>query len=234
MELLKFGYGNAKLNKTIITFTLPAGTTCPFAKECKAWVEIKNGTRRILDGPNQKYRCYQASLEALRKVVYENAHYNFNLLKNKSENEMYKLIKESLPPGYMYRIHVGGDFFSYSYFKAWMRVIKEFPNRIFYCYTKAVRYILLFKNKLPKNFKYTCSLGGLCDDLALESKLKYVKVIYSPEEAGDLEIDHDDSHALGDKSFAVLIHGSQPKNSDANKAIQELKNRKIKFSYGRK
>ena len=115
MELLKFGYGNAKLNKTIITFTLPAGITCPFAKECKAWVEVQNGTRRIIDGPNQKYRCYQASLEALRKSVYENAHYNFNLLNGKSENDMYKLIKESLPPGYMYRIHIGGDFFSYSY-----------------------------------------------------------------------------------------------------------------------
>ena len=39
-----------------------------------------------------------------------------------------------------------------------------------------------------------------------------------------LEIDHDDTHAYkGDVSFALLIHGSQPKGSEASNALQELK-----------
>ena len=50
-----------------------------------------------------------------------------------------------------------------------------------------------------------------------------------------LEIDHDDSHAarpdLRHQSFALLIHGVQPKGSEAAKAVVKLKG---KGSYNRK
>jgi hypothetical protein len=40
------------------------------------------------------------------------------------------------------------------------------------------------------------------------------------------EIDHDDYHAaFGAESFALLIHGTQPKGSTASQALQELKRR---------
>ena len=45
--------------------------------------------------------------------------------------------------------------------------------------------------------------------------LKEAIVVYSEQEAYDLglEIDHDDTHAIKNdgKSFALLIHGTQPK-----------------------
>ena len=50
-------------------------------------------------------------------------------------------------------------------------------------------------------------------------------VVFSEEEAEQkgLEIDHDDAHALGKKSFALLLHGTQPKGSEASKALQVLR-----------
>jgi hypothetical protein len=51
-------------------------------------------------------------------------------------------------------------------------------------------------------------------------------VVYSEEEAAarGLEIDHDDSHCLGDKPFALLIHSMQRAGSKAQEAL--MRNRK--------
>ena len=67
--------------------------------------------------------------------------------------------------------------------------------------------------------------------------LKYAKVVFSEEEAAELglEIDHDDSHAYGgDKSFALLIHGTQPSDTMAAKAKNTLVASGVKHSYGRR
>jgi hypothetical protein len=51
-------------------------------------------------------------------------------------------------------------------------------------------------------------------------------VLFSIEEARelDLEIDHDDSHAYAsDKSFALLLHGKQRKETLAAKAMSSLR-----------
>jgi hypothetical protein len=50
-------------------------------------------------------------------------------------------------------------------------------------------------------------------------------VVYTEAEAAErgLEVDHDDSHCLGDKPFALLVHGSQRAGSDASKAISQRK-----------
>lgn len=52
--------------------------------------------------------------------------------------------------------------------------------------------------------------------------------MFSQAEADELglEIDHDDSHAaLPGPSFALLIHGIQPKGSEAGKAVRALRGR---------
>ncbi len=54
-------------------------------------------------------------------------------------------------------------------------------------------------------------------------------------EALGYEIDHTDELAaipeIRDESFALLIHGVQPKGSKASDAIKQLKKEKVKFSY---
>jgi hypothetical protein len=86
----------------------------------------------------------------------------------------------------------------------------------------------------------TASRGGRLDHLIDEHNLRESVVVYSEQEADDLGlvIDHDDSHAAIPcnryNSFALLIHGQQPKGSKASEAIKELKKNKVKFSYSKK
>ena len=53
-----------------------------------------------------------------------------------------------------------------------------------------------------------------------------------------LEIDHDDSHAarpsMRHQDFALLVHGTQPKGSEAADALKLLKKNKVRHSYSRK
>ena len=51
-EFLKLGNGNAKLDTAIGIFDLPAGHTCPFAKDCLARVNYKTG--KLIRGEEAK------------------------------------------------------------------------------------------------------------------------------------------------------------------------------------
>ena len=117
-----------------------------------------------------------------------------------------------------------------------------YPDRLFYAYTKSLQYWLKYKEwteHLP-NFILTASRGGRDDHLIAEHNLRESVVVFSEEEAynGGLEIDHDDSHAarpdLAQNNFALLIHGVQPKGSEASEALKILKRDKVKHSYSRK
>src|SRR5262249_36510407 len=113
---LKFGQGNAKLDKAIFTFSLPAGHSCPFAHACRSRAERESG--KIVDGPATAFRCYAASMEARLTTVRDARWHNFQLLRAcKTEHEMASLILDSLTPfaGYV-RVHDSGDFFSQQYF----------------------------------------------------------------------------------------------------------------------
>ena len=82
----------------------------------------------------------------------------------------------------------------------------------------------------------TASYGGSTDQLIDSEQLRSTKVVFSAAEAADLglENDHDDSHAarpsLQDQDFALLIHGTQPKGTEAAEALKALKG---KGSYSR-
>ena len=72
----------------------------------------------------------------------------------------------------------------------------------------------------------TASRGGKYDDLIDLHAWKEAIVVFSEEEAEelDLEIDHDDSHAaFGAEDFALLIHGTQPAGSAASEALKVIK-----------
>lgn len=231
---LFFGKGNAKLGKTIHTFSLPAGHSCPFADECLSKADKTTG--KVKDGPRMKFRCFAASQETMWTSVRNSRWHNYNLLRKLQLPAMARLIQESLPAkAEIIRVHVSGDFFTSVYFKAWMEVAGDNPNIIFYAYTKCTSYMVKYKDLVPENFILTASYGGRNDHLIVEHKLKSAKVVFSEKEAKDLnlEIDHDDSHAYnGMKSFALLLHGMQPKDSPAATALKEMNKAGIKYSYG--
>lgn len=236
-NLLSFGKGNAKLDKTILTFSLPAGKTCPFAKDCKA--EVKNG--KISVGKDAKYRCFAATSEVAFPSVLKSRTNNLKLLLNaKTTYAMFELIKQSLIKKKFdkVRIHVSGDFFSEDYLKAWIEVANYFSDKIFYAYTKSVRYVLKQRNNIPKNLVITCSLGGIDDTLVIKNKLKRVKVYFHPDEAekDGNKIDHDDSLAIDPnvEEFGLLLHGIQAKGTNAAKALSRMRSENIDYSYHKK
>lgn len=229
--MLKFGRGNAKLDalekvtgKKVFTFSLLSGFTCPYAKDCLSKAVIdSNGKRHIKDGPDTQFRCFSASQEVLFTNVYKQRAENFKQLRECKEREpMVQLIQSSLPKkAGIIRIHVGGDFFNQDYFDAWMIVANDNPDKIFYAYTKSLHFWVnrLSQLKAVKNYVLTASFGGRLDYLIDAYKLRYAKVVFSRSEAKQLKlpIDHDDSHAalpkLWNKSFALLLHGVQPKEA---------------------
>ena len=240
MDKLKFGDPNAKLKKMIKkvglvlkTFTLPAGHTCPAAKDCFSRADRETG--KVTDGPDTVFRCFMASAEArspsLRKLVWHNLELIKEALKRDAqagfENMPHtsQLINKSLPKKFdIMRVHVGGDYFNVKYLQAWIEVAKRNPDKVFYSYSKSLH---LFKQfALPENLVLTASRGGKHDDLIDLHGWKEALVVYSEEEAAErgLEIDHDDTHAaFGEDNFALLIHGTQPAGSMASQALQAIK-----------
>jgi len=240
MDKLKFGDPNAKLKKMIKkvglvlkTFTLPAGHTCPAAKDCFSRADRETG--KVTDGPDTVFRCFMASAEArspsLRKLVWHNLELIKEALKRDAqagfENMPHtsQLINKSLPEKFdIMRVHVGGDYFNKEYLQAWIEVAKLNPDKVFYSYSKSLH---LFKQfALPENLVLTASRGGKHDDLIDLHGWKEALVVYSEEEAAErgLEIDHDDTHAaFGEDNFALLIHGTQPAGSMASQALQAIK-----------
>lgn len=230
---LKFGNANSKLEKLqnllqekVVTFSLPSGFACPGALDCLAFANRHNG--KITDGKETKFRCFQASGEALYPSLRNMVWHNFELLKNCADSAaMANLIQGSLPKFFkVCRVHIGGDFFSQNYFDAWLVVARTNPSKIFYAYTKSLNFWLYRLKDIPANFVLTASRGGKFDHLIDQHNLKCAEVVFSEQEANvkNLEIDHDDSHAaMGTKSFALLIHGTQPAGSNAAKALKILK-----------
>lgn len=236
MDTLKFGKGNSKLGKETFTFSLPAGFTCPGASECLAFAHPDYGT--IKDGPEQRFRCFSASTENLYASVRESRHRNLRLLQlNREHKAMVQLIMDSLPKeAKKVRIHVSGDFYSQSYFDAWLAVAQQRFDIVFYAYTKSIPYWAKQLTCLPENLVLTASMGGKFDDLATNLGLPYAKVVFSPEEAAEegLQIDHDDSLASQIHprvNIALLLHGKQPAGSSASKAQSAMTKRGIAFSY---
>ena len=245
---LKFADHNNKLDD-IITFSMPAGHSCPFAKDCRSCATLKatrsthtandKGTFNgfgIQDGPDTEFRCFTAIDEVLRPSVRAARWWNFLTLLHaltKGKQATVELIERSLPIARWNkptRVHVAGDFFTQKYFDAWMDVARHNPTRLFYAYTKALP---LWVNHsrlktIPNNFKLTASYGGTHDWMIEKYHLKFAKVVKSPEEAASLglPVDHDDSHCYsGDKSFALVVHGQQPAGGIFAKAWAALKKR---------
>ena len=172
------------------------------------------------------------SVYALRKG-------NFDLLRTLDRKRIADALQGAMPSNLgICRLHVGGDLFSPRYLQSWLDVAQANPSRLFYAYTKSLRYWVANRKRIEStpNLVLTASYGGRDDSLIDAHGLRSVRVVYTEQEAYDqgLPIDHDDSHAadptVRNQSFALLIHGVQPRGSAAAAAKQALQG---KGSYSR-
>ena len=210
----------------------------------------EQGKRSIQDGNHTRFRCFSASQEAQYDGVFQKRAQNFATLRaiekrarGKGKREaIAKRIQDALPDdALVVRIHVSGDFFSHEYWLAWLQVARANPHRTFYAYTKQLR-LWVNADHIPKNLILTASKGGRWDNLIGIHNLREARVILSdndenrfatyrfansPEYRTTLPIDSDDSHAMlparKRDSFCLLIHGTQPPNSAASRALSALK-----------
>ncbi len=242
--MLKFSNANAKtkelanssvsswlVGRKAYSLDLISGWSCPQAKECLSKVKIENGKKKIWDGPDTLFRCFSASQEVLFPAVYNLRNHNFNTLRELKNCVMQaEAILADLPKDSgIIRIHVGGDMFSYEYFKAWTIVANQRPNVLFYFYTKSLHFWVKYLEEfgpLPYNLVGTASRGGRLDDLIKKHKLREAKVIFSMEEA-DGPVDFTDEWAANPErkttNFNLLLHGTMPSGSEAAKAWQKIK-----------
>ncbi len=256
--MLKFSKANAKIEalsqvpelaaflvnkRKVYSLDLLSGYSCPFAEACLSKAVVgADGKRKIKDGPKTEYRCFSASQDVQYTNVYNLRKNNFDTLRVLSRDEMIDRIGADLPANAgIVRIHVAGDFFSRDYMAAWYHVAKQRPDVLFYAYTKSIKYwVALSECPELDNFILTASYGGRDDFTIKAAGLRSAVVVYSEAEAERLgyEIDHDDSHAampsLRNKSFALMLHGTQPKGSEAADALKILKSNGTQHSYNRK
>ena len=233
--VLNFSNGNMKLQWPY--FSLPAGYTCPFATQCKTLPAKWKGTAKQgkFEKPasweknyqlakGAKYLCYAGRAQAQYPGANIQAFSNLNLLKKfKTTEGMADLIVKSLKfhglqNTDLFRIHEAGDFFSQAYFDAWLEVARRMPGTLFYAYTVSLPFWINRKNQIPRNFKLIASMDEDNEELINAEGLRYTKVVGSTEEARELglRMDVDDMLAWGtDDSFALPLHGSQPKGSEA-------------------
>jgi len=227
-----------------VSVSLLSGISCPGANLCKSQaVDLGNGKRTIEDSPGCKFRCFSANDEAQYKETYAQRKHNRDLIvKHKDDPFMLAaLILASVKPKVrLVRFHIGGDFFCFNYLLAVVIAAKVRPSMRIYFYTKSLHFLAKLDCNaadLPSNLSAVMSEGGLFDPMLPDLKargFRSARVVLDPAEAGSLEVDHKDNlAAYGSVDFALLVHGTQPKGSEAGKAVYAMRKAGVKVGYKR-
>ncbi len=140
--------GNIKLHKTLI-FDLPAVLSCPNCSACKSTCYAMQAQLQYAD-------C-----RVFRNTNFHMAMFNLPLLKKLIVAQLETAVCNTV------RIHSSGDFFSQAYVDMWESIIKLFPTKKFYAYTKAEK---LFNFAKLSNFNLITSL--------IRGKLNYGGINY--------------------------------------------------------
>ena len=241
-ELFKFGVNNTNLKNTI-TFSKSSGLTCPAANKCKAFAHMNaQGKKSVKRFKDTEFTCYSATLEALYPSLYNLTRHNTGLLNEYIKKDDFKGLVECFNVSLnkkrskninLVRWNQSGDIYSRLELEALKKVASMNKDLIFYFYTKNL--ILFPSNRsIESNMRVVASYGGKYDYLIDRGYFKrFSKVVFSENEAKilNLPIDTYDTHAYEDKGangFALLLHGTQEKNTKASEALKEIrKNKKL-------
>jgi hypothetical protein len=186
------------------SWSLPSGTSCPFALQCLAAANRETG--KIISGPKQEFKCYSAQYErypSVRARVWA----NLESVRGLDASGVRKVLDAVKPAkAKLVRIHSGGDFFSQEYFDGWMEFAAAHSDCHFWAFTKSLPYWVARIGSIPPNVNMIASYGGKRDDLIKKHRLRSAVVVYSTKEAErlGLPIDVDDRiAAYGKTDFAV-------------------------------
>jgi hypothetical protein len=239
----QFGRGNGKLPDSTLTFALPSGHTCPGALQCLALADRETG--KISDGPQQTFRCYEASIENFRSSVRASRWRNFDILRGLNPNEATDLLLAGIGAVLDHKsTHVrwftGGDLYSVVLRDAIFQACRETKELTHYFYTKNLPLLAPSYERvidLPDNLRVVASWGGKFDYLApLFPRTARVLHTRAEAERMGLPIDTTDRLAWQDEPvhFCHLSHGMQPAGSAAAQAIASRRRSGDFTGYGSK
>jgi hypothetical protein len=141
--------GNTKLDKSIKIFNLPAGKSCPNAKDCYKTCYARKAERRFPE-INKKGEIAKGGPAVSRAR-------NFRMAKEVPDLLKAQILKH-LKKGDLVRIHESGEFFSQEYLDMWTEIVKARPDVTFYTYTKTEQMWNWSKIKALPNFNLVSSL----------------------------------------------------------------------------
>lgn len=216
--------------RKIYSLDYVAGRTCPGAKDCLAYVAIKNGKRKLMHGKDQEFTCYAAANEAQYGRTLELHTMNWEMLKDKPLIERVEIMDRSLPSDTgILRFCSSGDQWDSTQMAACVELAKLNPSKLFYGYTKSLEYLAEHWETIKKmeNLTFVASRGGRFDHMIDEYGFRESVVVFSKYRARQLglKIDSNDSLAAQKKhhKFALLIHGTQQAGTKSAKAWQRIK-----------
>lgn len=101
------------------------------------------------------------------------------------------------------RIHDSGDFFSEEYALAWIDLARQFPQILFYAYTKEVTMFRKLDSTImiPANFRWLYSMGGKQDHLLDLDTERHAEVFPTEEEISEAGYQSQDASDL----LAILL-----------------------------
>lgn len=200
----------SKLKKEgIVSFSIPAYKskklnfiTCPNSGYCKSL-------------------CYALQGRYLFKNVINAREYNLKVsLQANFVNLAIKDLKR-LKAKYI-RLHDSGDFYSQKYLNNWFKIASNFPDKIFYAYTKSNN--LDFSN-LPSNFKIIFSYGSKSDN-KIDTSKPHALIFKSKEQleqANYIDCTNSDLLAINSVKIGLIYHGSKKLNDTTSKILNERK-----------
>ncbi|MFA5879913.1 MAG: hypothetical protein WC860_07035 [Candidatus Margulisiibacteriota bacterium] len=142
--------GNKKLPEETLIFNITPVSTCPLATVfCKK-------------------SCYALKAERLYPQVKISRLNNFNQSKNDYfVNDMIDIIKaiQDKKTVKYFRIHESGDFYNNLYWHKWVTIAQNFPDIVFYAYTKS---FFIDASLKPKNFILLASIDTTSEERFLK------------------------------------------------------------------
>lgn len=209
---LKWSTNNSKLKKTgTVSFNLPAFKSADGFQVCPK----AGGCATV---------CYARQGYYVMPQVAATREFNLKVVRG----SLKKFVKQAIDDlktikALTVRLHDSGDFFSQEYLDAWIKVIKRFPEKKFYAYTKSLH---LDFSAVPTNLQIIQSAGGLLDK-SMDLTKSHSRIFASDSDriaAGYIDGNVNDQPAIdGEIKIGLVYHGSKKLKTGQIRWLQAVK-----------